>query len=165
VLAQFGGSLKKAKRFYRTFIEEGFSQGRVAELTGGGLRRSHGGWSEVVSLKRKGVTLDFDDRVLGDNEFLKRLQAETDGKPNRQLKLNRSTKSISDIIAEQSAESGISQKLLISGSRRQNISQSRAVIAKRCTEELGMTFADIARALGVTTSAISRAILRFKENN
>jgi len=35
-----------------------------------------------------------------------------------------------------------------SGSRRRNISHARAVIAKRCTEEIGMTFADIARCLG-----------------
>jgi hypothetical protein len=88
--------------------------------------------------------------------IFKAITGKTDGKPIRQLKLNRSTKRISDIIAEQSAKSGISQKLLRSGSRRRNISQSRAVIAKRCTDEPGMTFADIAGALGVTTSAIRR---------
>jgi hypothetical protein len=79
--------------------------------------------------------------------------------------VNRARKSISDIITEQSLETGISQRLLRSGNRRHNISLARAVIAKTCAEEAGLSFADIARALGVSTSAIRRSVLRITLNS
>ena len=34
-------------RRYREFIEDGFNMGRREDLTGGGLRRSAGGWEGV----------------------------------------------------------------------------------------------------------------------
>jgi len=161
VLSQFGGMLKKAKTAYWKFIEEGISQGRIPELTGGGLARSQGGWSVVISQKRKGVALESDERVLGGSEFVNKLLEESKESGNIQLKVSSIRKTISDIIAEQSFESGISQMLLRSGSRRRTISLARAVIAKRCTEEVGLSFADIARELGVSTSAIRRSVLRL----
>ena len=35
-------------RRYRKFIEDGFNMGRREDLTGGGLRRSAGGWEGVL---------------------------------------------------------------------------------------------------------------------
>jgi len=164
VLSHFGKSLKEARAAYRAFVTEGLTQGHVPEFSGGGLLRSQGGWSAVVSSKRKGVNLNFDDRVLGDSEFVKNLLVETEADGRQQLKIKRSGKSISDIIAEYCAQTGINGKLMRSGSRRKNISRARAVIAKRCTDELGLTLADIARALGVTTSAIQRALSKLSDN-
>jgi putative transposase len=165
ILSQFGRSLNKARIAYHKFMEEGLGLGYIPELSGGGLLRSHGGWSEVISMKRKGAALDFDDRVLGSSEFLKQLLQDTQDREKRQLKITGSCKGISDIIAEQGAESRISPRLLRSGSRRRDVSLARALIAKRCTEELGLTFAEIARSVGVTTSAVRRALLRYLANN
>jgi putative transposase len=159
VLAQFGNTFKKARKDYRRFIEEGMSQGRIPELTGGGLIRSQGGWSEVISKKRKGMALESDERILGGSEFIRQILEESTEEDNAQLKVRRTTKSISDIITEQSVETGIGQRELRSGSRRRKISQARAVIARRCVEKLGMAYADIARVLGVSTSGVRRAAL------
>jgi putative transposase len=165
VLSQFGQTIKKSRTAYRRFVKEGISQGRMPELTGGGLMRSQGGWSEVISKKRQGMVLESDERVLGGSEFVRRILAESAEEDEAQLKVRRSTKSISDIVAELSLETGLGQRELRSGSRRRKISQARAVIARRCVEELGMTHADIARVLGVSTSGIRRAALRKPENN
>jgi putative transposase len=148
VLSQFGGRIKKAREAYRKFIEEGISQGRIPELTGGGLVRSQGGWSGVISQKRKGVALESDERVLGGSEFVNQILEESQESGHTQLKVNRTGKSITDIIAEHSLKTGISQRVLRSGSRRRAVSLARAVISKRCIEEAGMSYADIARALG-----------------
>jgi putative transposase len=163
VLSQFGGKIKKAREAYRKFIEEGISQGRIPELTGGGLVRSQGGWSGVISQKRKGVGLESDERILGGSEFVNRILEESKESSNIQLKVNRTGKSITDIIAEHSLKTGISQRQLRSGSRRRAISIARADIARRCIEEVGMSYADIARALGVSTSAIRRSVLRLPQ--
>jgi putative transposase len=149
VLAQFGGSGKRAKTEYSKFVEEGIPMGRIPELTGGGLIRSHGGWSQVVSMRRRGKErLESDERVLGDSNFVNRILEEAEEKERRQLKIRLSGRSIEDIITEQSADFGVSVAELRIGSRRQKVSRARAAIAK------------IARHLGVNTSAITKALIR-----
>jgi DNA-binding MarR family transcriptional regulator len=46
------------------------------------------------------------------------------------------------------------------GSRRRGISQLRARIAFQLVEQYGLPLAEVARQLGVTTSAVSKAITR-----
>jgi REP element-mobilizing transposase RayT len=53
VLIQFGSVRRKTINEYRKFMQEGVTQGRVKELTGGGLIRSQGGWSQVLAMRRK----------------------------------------------------------------------------------------------------------------
>ena len=62
---KFGQRERKAIRGYRRFMEEGKGQGRRAELVGGGLVRSLGGWSQVLSLRGQGERVAYDSRVLG----------------------------------------------------------------------------------------------------
>jgi len=164
VLSQFGKSRKRARTAYRKFMLEEVKTGQVSEITGGELG-NHDRWSEVVSLKRNREESESDSRILGDSDFIKNILEEAEEKEKRQLKIRRSSRSILDIVSELSTASGISQVALRHGSRKRKVSRVRAEIARRCTEELGMTAADIARYLGVSTSAIIRAIVRIYPNN
>lgn len=51
VLSQFSETRGKAARAYRRFVEEGVALGRRDDLVGGGLVRSLGGWSQVLSMR------------------------------------------------------------------------------------------------------------------
>ena len=53
----FAGRRKEAVRRYKAFFVEGVSLGRRPELAGVGLIRSLGGWSQVLSLWRKGLPM------------------------------------------------------------------------------------------------------------
>ena len=62
MLGYFGETVRRARNSYVAYVEEGVEQGRREELTGGGLIRSLGGWSEVKRLREKGrdhVITDF----------------------------------------------------------------------------------------------------------
>ena len=49
-----------------SYVKEGMGQGRRPELVGGGLIRSHGGWSEVKKLRRTGhARMKGDERMQG----------------------------------------------------------------------------------------------------
>jgi putative transposase len=61
VLGYFGRSKKEAVLYYEAFVREGVSQGRRPDLVGGGLIRSLGGWSQVLSLRRKGIKVPYDE--------------------------------------------------------------------------------------------------------
>jgi len=54
VLSQFGARKKAARNAYHRFVGEGMAMGKMPEFTGGGLIRSKGGWSQVVSARRRG---------------------------------------------------------------------------------------------------------------
>ncbi len=84
VLNYFGERKKQARRLYQGFVAGGISQGRKPELVGGGLIRSLGGWSQVLSLKRKGTKIASDERILGSGEFVEGLLSEV-GSGKRRL--------------------------------------------------------------------------------
>jgi putative transposase len=59
-------------------------------------------------------------------------------------------------------EGGVNEEELLRGGRRRKVSEVRAKIASHLTREMGLPLAEIARNLGVGTSAIAMAI-RKKE--
>lgn len=160
VIAQFGKTKKKAIAEYSRFVREDISQGRIPELTGGGLIRSQGGWSQVLSMRGKGRREEFDERILGSGEFVQGILREAEEKQLRQLKHKRSGRTIAEIIREECRRSKVSPEELRRGNRRRGVCGARITIARRSREELGLSGAEIARHLGVNTSSINRALAR-----
>ena len=76
VLRQFGKGGRAARKAYHRFIGEGMGMGEIPELTGGGLIRSKGGWSQVLSARRRGDGERGDERILGDGDFVRRILKE-----------------------------------------------------------------------------------------
>jgi len=163
VLSQFGKTKKKAITEYRRFVQEDIGKGRNTVLTGGGLIRSHGGWSQVLSMKRKGLKEETDERILGNGDFVQEILKEAEEKHLRQLKLRQSGLNIAVIIRQECKKSKISPEELRRGSRRRRVSEARAAIALRSSKEIGLSGAEIARNLGVNTSSINRAIARAED--
>ncbi len=164
VLLQFGDTRRKALGAYRKFMREGVGLGKQPELTGGGLLRSLGGWSQVVAIRRSGMKEEGDERILGDGDFVHAILKETEERELRQLKLKRSGKTIQMIIDKECKRAGISPREVTNGVRRRAVSRLRAVIASRSRRELGMSAAEIARHMGVAASSISRLIERMESN-
>jgi len=160
VLLQFNDTRRKARNAYRTFVQEGIGMGRKPELTGGGLVRSLGGWSQVQSTQRKGQKTEYDERILGSGEFVTAIFKEAEEKQIRQFKIKRTGLTITGIIEKECRTARISEKELKNGSKRMIVRNVRERIARRGVEELGLTSAEIARNLGVCTSTVTRALTR-----
>ena len=77
VLGYFGNGRDAVKK-YEQFMTEGVSQGKRPDLVGGGLIRSIGGWSQVLSLRRRGIKIASDERILGKDKFVQRLLSEAE---------------------------------------------------------------------------------------
>ncbi len=163
VLSQFSARKKAARKTYHMFIAEGMGMGKSPEFTGGGLIRSKGGWSQVVSARRSGQGEESDERILGSGDFVEGILKEAEEKTRRQLKLQRTGKAIIKVIEEECQRGQISLNELKGGSRRRKVSTLRARIAKRGLDELGLSMAEIARHVGVTTSSIAKAVARLEE--
>ncbi len=159
VLDQFGREERQSIRAYRRFINEGKGLGRRPELVGGGLVRSIGGWSKVLSLRSRGEEVEYDSRILGSGDFVQMVMRDAEEAIARQVG-SRGRKSIEEIIGEKCRGSGVSEVEVRSGSQRRRVSKVRAEIACYLSREMGISMAEIARRLGVGASAIAMAIRR-----
>ena len=159
VLNQFGRGERQSVKAYRKFIEEGKGLGRRQELVGGGLVRSLGGWSKVLSLRNRGEEAEHDSRILGSEDLVREVMRDAEEAIARQRR-NRGTKTIEEMIRRMCLESGVSEKELRCGSQRRRGSEVRREIASYLSRERGIPMAEIARRLGVGTSAIAMAIRR-----
>lgn len=139
VLAQFGETRRQGMREYRRFMTEGLTMGKQPELTGGGLIRSLGGWSQVLSQQRKRQREESDERILGSGDFVNAVLKEVEERQIRQIKLRNAGKTMQELVEEECDRRHISVAELKNGSRRSKVSETRMVIAHLCREELGIS--------------------------
>ncbi|MBU1207684.1 MAG: hypothetical protein KKH04_12250 [Proteobacteria bacterium] len=160
VLSWFGKRAGQVRKIYRRFISEGIKQGHRPELVGGGLIRSLGGWSAVESLRRSGEKVLADERILGTEDFVERILKEAESRTRHSFSSQMRNKQVQQIIEATCKKEGVSLQELQMGSRRGVISKVRSDLAWRLVQELGIPLAEIARQMGVSTSAISQILHR-----
>jgi hypothetical protein len=158
VLHQFHSNEKEGVRSYRRFMEEGKDQGRRPELVGGGLVRSMGGWSRVVSLRSKGVIGEHDSRILGGGDFVAEILKEAEQRVTRYLPGRKREALIRKVTQEICQEEGVGKQELIWGGKARRVSGVRAKVAWELNRQYGISMAEIARHVGVCTSAIANAL-------
>ena len=155
VLGYFGRGWKAIEK-YEQFVREGVSQGRRPELVGGGLIRSLGGWSQVLSLKRKGIKVASDERILGGERFIERLLSEAEEREKETLRLSRRVPDLATLMRTIINGEGIAESELRSGMRKKGVVRGRRTFCQLAVGKMGYPGAEVARFLGVTTSSVNR---------
>jgi hypothetical protein len=155
VLGYFGKGHKAIEKYER-YVEEGISRGKRPELVGGGLIRSLGGWSQVLSLRRKGMKVAFDERVLGGDDFIESLLSEAEERERETLRIGRKVPDLMALAKRIMEGEGIEERELRSGTRKKEVVRARRVICQLAVGKMGYPGAEVARFLGVTTSAVNR---------
>lgn len=158
ILALFDKRKKKAQKNYKVFVSDGVKQGSRDDLVGGGLVRSLGGWSVVKSLRKQGENILRDDRILGSSQFVENLLSEAEKEIKSQFKTGCPTIDVDEYIQKKCKEEEINIKELRNGSRRRVVCALREKMAKEMVEGFGLSMAEAARQLGITTSGISRLL-------
>lgn len=158
VLGRFDRRERAARSQYEAFVRDGATRGRRPELVGGGLIRSAGGWSEVLSLRHKGNKIAADERILGGSEFVERLLAEATEGMRATFSRSRKGVDLGDLARKIAAKEGVTESELCSGNRRLRVSQARRIFCREAVTQLGFSGAEVARFLGVTTSSVNRTV-------
>ena len=135
-------------------------QGRRSELVSGGMVRSYGGWSAVLSLRKIQERISGDERILGTGDFAERVLRESEESLRHRFRPAGRSKKIEAILKEECQKGEIELEELRMGSRRGKIPRVRSKVAQRLIKGLGMSLAEVARLLGVSTSAISKIMQR-----
>lgn len=158
VLLYFGDKEGQARKAYRLYLEEEVHKGAQPGLVGGGLLRSAGGWSEVKSMRRLGIKQAADERVLGSGDFVRSVINEAEGHIKRQVPSSRKIEKAAAKVEEFCKKADITLEYLQSGARRQPLPKLRRELALTLVYECGLSLAETARQLGVTTGAVSRML-------
>jgi len=125
---------------------------------GGGLIRSLGGWSQVISLRGSREKMKYESRILGKGDFVAEIIREAEKTVRRYLRAGEINNSIDNFIKEICLKEGVAERELRVGVRTRKYSGVRAKIAYYLSHEFGISRAEIARQTGVCTSAIAKAI-------
>lgn len=160
VLKWFGRDPKEATPAYRLFVQQGIKDGRRPELVGGGLIRSSGGWSAVKAMRCSAERELSDERILGDGQFVERVIKEAEPHIRYQLPATQCMQVLDEYVDRLCHHAGISVEELASGTRRREVSALRADITIGLVKAHGASLAEVARRVGVSTSAISKLLKR-----
>lgn len=157
VLGRFGDQAGRARRKYRIFVEEGISQGKRPELQGGGLIRSLGGWEEARKIRRREDWILSDARILGGGDFVSRVLKEAESERMKE------PISVEELIDRLSAVMEVGADGIRGTGKNRKVSRSRAVAVYLLIERLKLKGVEVAKELGLSQSAVSKAVFRGKE--
>ncbi len=137
-------------------MKEGVTVGNRPEFGGGGSLRSVGGWSEVVSMRRRGTGIRSDERILGSGGFVERVIAEAEAKEKETLRLRREVPGLTGLLRELAAKNGLAEEEVRTLRRRKKAVKVTKLLCQVAVRKFGYTGASVARFLGITTSLVNR---------
>jgi len=156
VLSYFGRKRGEAVRGYEGFVREGGAQGKRSDLVGGGMVRSAGGWSEVLSMRRRGERMASDERVLGSGGFIEGLVEDAQRRQVETLRLRGRSMDLQGLALRVAEGEGVDLGIIRSGSRARRVVAARRLLCQLAVRRMGYTGAEVARYLGVGTSSVTR---------
>lgn len=158
VLAYFGSDRVVAREEYENFVAAGVAFGRRPELVGGGLVRSLGDWSQVVSRRRRGEATCSDTRILGGSDFVDRIITEAEKKEQETLRLRGCKIDLPGLLVKIASSEGVDPAAIYSGIRKREVTRAKKIFSQIAVRRLGFSGAEVARLLGVSTSAVTRLV-------
>jgi REP element-mobilizing transposase RayT len=163
VLSFFGKRTNSARRAYRSFVAQGIDQGKRADLTGGGLIRSAGGWAAVIEKRKTGIHLKSDERILGDSDFVGQILTENDEAFERRYTLRARGVDINYIARRVSGLLDMPVEEVWLPGRYKRLVTARSLICFWAAHELGAGMAFLARRFKISIVAVSKSVQRGAE--
>jgi len=160
VLGYFGKRKAEARKKYESFVKEGVTQGRRNELTGGGLIRSLGGWTEARDALKGGVHIMSDERILGDSDFVDSVISQSDEHYERRHKLRRKGYDLGRIAERVSEVLGIKPDEVFSKGRQNWKVKARSLLCFWAARELGMSHTALAKKLEMSLAGVGFSVER-----
>ncbi len=160
LLAHFGSTPPAALRAYRAFLAAGLHQGRRPDLTGGGLVRSAGGWKALAVLRRHGERRMGDARILGDSVFVDHALREAEEQMERRTRLHTRGYSLPTLLQRVAHLCQLEPSALQGPSKEPRRVRARSLLCFWATRRLGLSASLVARTLGTTQPAASKATAR-----
>ena len=162
VLSLFGKDMQEARKNYLQFLRDGFQED--VDFEGGGLMRSKGhGKGMIITGKISDYQL-FDERILGDNEFIKGIYSAGAIDDNEDESNQKEKMTIEEIIDSIAAKHNISRDALLKKNVNRTATKVRPIIAYLGVNKLGLTNTKVSKILNVSNSNICKMLMKNKKS-
>jgi hypothetical protein len=158
VLALFGRTVPAARRHYRDFVAQGIELGRREELTGGGLRRSAGGWQAIREARKVRQHIKGDERILGDSDFVAAVLEEAQERLDARIRRASAGMGFDEVVRQVADLLGMTPGDVLQKTKQRAVVRARRLVCHFAVHRLGMTTVELARKLGLGQPAVSRAV-------
>ena len=160
ILGLFHDKRYLAHRYYRNFVKKGIAQGKRPDLVGGGLVRSVGGWSALISMRRAENYQKGDERILGDGDFVEQtLKAANEAMERKSvlraqgIDLDKIANRVANLLEMDSAE-------VWASGRYRHIVKARSLLCYWAVRELDTSMALLSKMLNISMAAVSKSVVR-----
>jgi putative transposase len=165
VLEYFGKTVKASRESYLSYVASGFDQGHRDELTGGGLIRSLGGWSEIARTHLKRSHTKSDERILGESTVVSDVLSQA----NEKYELKRLGFDLNRLAVKVSEIYDIDVDDFLSKGKQQKKVKARSLFCYWASRELEVSLTELSRRIGISVPAVGYSVERgsiiAKENN
>lgn len=163
VLLRFGKRVSTARKKYVSFVEEGILAGKRPDLTGGGLIRSIGGWKVLSEMRRINIKQHSDERILGDSDFVETVLKKAEEGMNRKDQYKKEGFGFDEVLQLVAETYKLGAREITAAGKQPTRVRARGLLCYWAVRELGISVTSVASRLGLTPSAISRAVLRGEQ--
>lgn len=160
ILARFARANWEAAARYRQFVADGIDLGRREDLTGGGLKRSAGGWEGLRELRQSGEYWRGDERILGDGDFVNTVLQEAEENLSRREEYRRQGWDLPRLAQEVCRLLAVTPEELRKKGRNNSISHAKGLICHLAISHLGISGAALAAYFAISRPSVSKAIQR-----
>jgi len=163
VYGLFSEKKRMARTRYRVYVEKGIVDGKRPDLTGGGLLRSTGGWTVLKGLRKVGIRVKGDERILGDSDFVENVLKSAEEELEQKYDLKARGYDF-DRVAQRVAEvMEIETEQVTAFGKSPQTVKARSLLCFWAHRKLGMTTIEIGRRLNISQSAVSRSSMRGQQ--
>ena len=163
VYGLFSEKKRMARTRYRVYVEKGIVDGKRPDLTGGGLLRSTGGWAVLKGLRKVGIRVKGDERILGDSDFVENVLKSAEEELEQKYDLKARGYDF-DRVAQRVAEvMEIETEQVTAFGKSPQTVKARSLLCFWAHRKLGMTTIEIGRRLNISQSAVSRSSMRGQQ--
>lgn len=156
IFALFSDKNSAARKKYRAFVEKGVNEGKRADLTGGGLIRSSGGWAALKEYRKAGIRVKGDERILGDSDFVIGVLKAANEQLEEKYSLKASGYDFDRIVDRVAQVLSMEPNEVTASDKSPRTVKARALLCFWAHRKLGMTTVKISEKLNVGQSAVSR---------
>ncbi len=119
----------------------------------------------LSELRRKNESVLSDERILGDNDFVKYSLKQAKVEQSEDITFMRSKCDMETLINYVCKYFELEKSQVLSRSRMSNTKQARAIICFFASQELALSGSEIGRRLNLSRSAVSRLINTFEADS
>jgi hypothetical protein len=161
VLDLFSSDTTNARKDYHAFVKSGINQGHRQDLTGGGLSRSLGGWTEIRDHR---TSVKGDQLILGENDFVMHFLSSAHEQYDRGTLLRNKGYTVDTVASHIATLCGLRKTDILSKGRQKATVEARSLFCFPTVRYINATITvDLARLIGMSPSAMSYAVTRDKK--